>query len=187
MIISKIIFFIDIFIWLLPPFRQKRNKYFIYFLLLALSDPIFYLINLMHTVNPRPYYLAVSTLTLISLTKKKLSLFLIPLAAVLILSLYNTEIQIIIFVIHFTILLYFLKDLILYASEKSKMNVFILILVMYEVSVMVKFAASYLFTVGFLFYYLTTAFEILIGLFFVIYNDKNSPEIKLQMEPKEIN
>ncbi len=53
---------------------------------------------------------------------------------------------------------------------------------MYEVSVMTKFAAAYLFETGRLFYDLTTVFNIFIGIFFTVYNDKKGPEIKLPME-----
>lgn len=181
---SRIIFFIDLFIWLLPPLRQKNTKYFIFFLLLALSDPFYYLVNLIHLTDSPPYYLIISALVLISLNKKKYSLFLLPLIAGLLFILGNSGIRFCIFILQFIILLYFLKELILTASEKSKMIIFNLVLVMYQVSVMTKFASSYFFTIGYIFYDLTTAFEILICVFFILYNDKNSPQIKLQMEPR---
>ena len=187
MIISRIIFYIGIFVWLLPPFRQKSTRYFIYFLLLAVSDPTFFLINWIHQINSPSYYLILSTLLLISLIRKKYALFLLIIPAGFIIYHANLDLQLINFLLHFSILLYFLKDLIVSTSEKSKIVIYNLILVMYEVSLMTKFAASYFFRAGYLFYDISSAFEILIAIFFVIYNDKNSPEIKIQMEPREIN
>lgn len=187
MIIPKIIYFFNIFAWLLPPFRQKGCKYFLYFLILALSDPIFGLINWIHNSNSTSYYLFVSTLLLISLLRKKVLLF--SLLIVLFLSIYlnNPEIRFFTFLVHFVILLYFLKEIIVIISRDSKIVLFNLVLVLYEATVLFKFAASYLEIAGYLFYYITTAFEVLIAVFFTIYNEKNSPAINLQMEPTETN
>ena len=62
---------------------------------------------------------------------------------------------------------------------------FNLILLLYEASVLFKFSASYFITAGYLFFYITTAFEILIAVFFSLVNEKNSPVLKLQMEPDQ--
>ena len=183
--ISLIILYINDLAWILPPFRQKGTKYFIYFFLLAFSDPILFIINLVQSVESRPYYTIIGTLVLISLLRKKPYYLLLLLSIISIIFLNDEGLKIINFFIHFATLLYFLKDFLLSTSQKSKLVIFNLILVMYEASIMMKFAASYFFTVGYLYYYLTTAFEILIAVFFTIYNEKNSPVIKLQMEPSQ--
>ena len=182
MIISKIIFFIDLFAWLLPPFRQKGNKYFIYFLLLAVSDPIFFLLNWTYDISSPPYYIIISLLAFISLVKKKLLFLILLLSIGFIIYLQNAELIFLNFVIHFFILVYFLKDLVITTSEKDKIIIFNLILVLYEVSVMTKFAVSFLFSTGRLLYDFATVFDIFIGIFFTIFNDKKSPEIKLPIE-----
>ncbi len=186
MIIPKIIFYINVSFWLLPPFRQKGCKYFLYFLILALSDPIVMIINWFRPLESSVYYLVVSTFILIVLLKKKyllLTLILILFAAI---YLSNPEIRMFTFLVHFIILLYFLREFIMIISKDSGILIFNLMLVLYEASIIFKFAASYLSIAGYLYFYLTTAFEIFIALFFAIFNEKNSPFIKLQMEPREI-
>lgn len=187
MIIPKIIFYINIIAWLLPPFRQKGCKYFLVFLIMALSDPIFGIIDWIHPTDSTAYYLLVSTLVLITLLRKKYLWFL--LIAVLLISIFLTlpEIRIFLFLVHFIILLYFLKEFILIISKESKILIFNLVLILYEVSVLSKIAASYFEFGGYLYYYLTTAFEIFIAVYFTLYNEKNSSSISLQMEPNEIN
>ncbi len=158
-----------------------------YFLIMGLSDPILGLINWIHPIDSTPYYLLVSTLVLISLLRKKYLFSL--LIAVLLISIYLTipEIRIFFFLAHFVILLYFLKEFILIISKESKILIFNLVLVLYEVSVLSKIAATYFEFGGYLYYYLTTAFEIFIAVYFTFYNEKNSSSISLQMEPNEIN
>lgn len=185
MIIPQIIYIFNNIAWLLPPIRQRGCKYFIYFLILALSDPIFALINWIHPSDSAAYYLFISTLVLISLLRKKILLF--SLLIILIMSIYlsNPELRFFILLIHFIILLYFLKETVVIISGESKIVIFNLVLVLYEASVLFKLAASYLEIVGPLYFYITTAFEVFIAIFFTIYNEKNSPSIKLQMEPTE--
>jgi hypothetical protein len=187
MIIPKIIFIFNTVAWLLPPFRQRGCKYFLYFLILALSDPVFSLIDWIHPSNSTPYYLFVSTLILVTLLKKKI--LLLSLLIVILLSIYlsNPEIRLFTSLVHFMILLYFLKEMIVIISRESKIIIFNLVLVLYEASVFFKFTASYLEITGILYFYITTAFEVFIAIFFTIYNEKNSPVINLQMEPTEID
>jgi hypothetical protein len=185
MIIPKIIFYLNILAWLLPPFRQKGCRYFLYFLILAVSDPLFTVIDYFHQTDSTFLYLVVSILILMVLFRKAyLSLLLIP---VILLGIYlsNLEIRAFTFIVHFVILLYFLKEFILLISDKSRILIFNLILVLYEASIMFKFAATYLAIAGYLFFYITTAFEIFIAVFFTVYNEKSSPVINLRMEPRE--
>jgi len=187
MIITKIIFYTQTIAWLLPLFRQRGCKYFYYFVLLAFSDPIITIIGFFHPLDATVYYLVISTLLLISLVKKRELLLLLVAVFLMSIFLNNPEIRFFIFLIHFVILLYFLKELLVIISRESKLVIFSLILVLYEATLLFKFAASYLEIAGYLYFYLTTAFEIFIAVFFTIYNEKNSPVINLQMEPKEIN
>jgi hypothetical protein len=185
MIIPRIIFYFNILAWLLPPLRQKGHKYFLYFLILALSDPVRALLNLIHPFDATSYYLVISTLTLIAILRKKFYYILLLLVALIIIFFNNYEIGVFSFLVHFVIILLFLKDLIILISGENVINIFNLVLVLYEASVLFKFAATYFSIGGYLFFYITTAFEIFIAIFFTIYNEKNSPVIKLQMEPKE--
>lgn len=186
MIIPRIIFYINIAAWLGPPFRQKGCKYFLYFLLLAISDPLYTVIDWFRPTDAATYYSIISTLLLIALVKKKYLYLLIILLAGVSIFLSNPEIRLFAFAIHFIILLYFLRDFIVIISSESKIVIFNLVLILYEASVLFKFAASYLLIAGYLFFYATTAFEIFIALFFTIYNEKNSPAIRINLEPTEL-
>lgn len=172
--------------WLLPLFRQRGCRYFLYFFFLAISDPIITIIRLFHPLDATLYYLVISTLLLISLIKKRELLLLLVVVFFLSLYLNNPELRFFNLLVHFAILLYFLKELLVIISKESKIVIFNLILVLYEVTLLFKIAASYLNT-GYLFYYLTTAFEIFIAIFFMFYNEKNSPVFNLEMEPNDIN
>jgi len=185
MIIPKIIFVATIIAWLLPPFRQKGHRYFLYFLILALSDPIWFLINNFYPGNSSFYYLVISTLTLISVMRKKyLFASFIPIILIGIFLDYP-EVRIFTFIVHFILLLYFLKEFIIIISKDSKIVFFNLILLLYEATVLFKFGASYFTTAGYLFFYITTAFEIFIAAFFTLYNEENSPVLKLRMVPEQ--
>lgn len=185
MIIPKIIFFLNIAAWLVPPFRQRGCKYFLYFLLLAVSDPLYTVIDWFRPTEAAFYYSIISALLLIVLVKKKFLYLLILLLAVAGIFLSNPEIRIFAFAIHFIILLYFLREFIVIISAESRIVIFNLVLILYEASVIFKFAASYLEIAGYLFFYITTAFEIFIAIFFSIYNEKNSPALRIDLEPRK--
>jgi hypothetical protein len=185
MIIAKIIFNINLIVWLIPPLRQKGCRYFLFFLLLALSDPGWFILNYIQHNDSSFYYLIISTLILAAvLNKNQLLLLLIPMSFIKI-FLNNPEIRIFTIIIHFILLLYFLREFLLIISRESRIVLFNLILLLYEASVLFKFSASYFITAGYLFFYITTAFEILIAVFFSLVNEKNSPVLKLQMEPDQ--
>jgi hypothetical protein len=185
MIIPQIIFYSTSVAWLFPPFRQRGCRYFLFFLTLAISDPVWKLITLFQFGDSSFYYLIISTIALTAVLKKKeLLLLLIPaLFAGIYLS--PSEIRIFTIIVHFSILIFFLKEFILIISRESGIVIFNLILLLYEATVLFKFSASYFMTAGYLFFYLTTAFEILIAIFFSFVNEKNSPVIKLRLEPDE--
>jgi hypothetical protein len=184
MIIAKFIFYVNIVAWLFPPFRQKGCKYFLFFLILALSDLIWYSFFQMH-IHDAAYYLFISTLLIAAVMRKKyLLLLLIPVLSTGF-FLTASEIRFLTMILHFAILIFFLREFILIISRESKIVLFDLVILLYEASLIFKFGASYFLTAGYLFFYITTAFEILIAVFFSFVNEKNSPAFKLQMEPEE--
>src|SRR5674476_584731 len=68
MYLAKIFVYISILIWLLPPFRQLKGGYFLYFLILGYSDPLalfllkFIKLNINYTHLIVAYLLAISIL-----------------------------------------------------------------------------------------------------------------------------
>jgi hypothetical protein len=131
------------------------------------------------------YYLFVSTLLLAAVGREKYLLLLLIPAVLIGFFLNSPEIRIFTIILHFVILIFFLKEFILIISSESKIVLFNLVILLYEASILFKFSASYFMTAGYLFFYITTAFEILIAVFFSFVNEKNSPAFKLQLEPDQ--
>ena len=186
MTIINYIAYLNIFIWLLIPIRQYNTRFFPFFLVLGILDTIslsfFYLFNINLTIT---YLFGTNVLlyaALFDLGKKKkftLVLFFI-IVSFFIVSFSIKESWIIQFIIHFIILITFLKILIIYFGNTRKLLLFYLVLIGYEVSLLLKFFVYYKeVSIGPVYFYVTTALEILIGLFFIFINEKNSPAIKV--------
>lgn len=186
MTIANYIAYLNIFIWLLIPIRQYNTRFFPFFLVLGILDTIslsfFYLFNINLTIT---YLFGTNVLlyaALFDLGKKKkftLLLFFI-IISFFIVSFSIKESWIIQFIIHFIILITFLKILIIYFGNTRKLLLFYLVLIGYEVSLLLKFFVYYKEPgIGPVYFYVTTALEILIGLFFIFINEKNSPAIKV--------
>jgi hypothetical protein len=70
--LSKLLFFSSMVIWLFPPFKNYRGKYFWYFVLLAGGDPLSFVIRFIAKENfTTLYYLFVSFLLLMSVFSKE--------------------------------------------------------------------------------------------------------------------
>jgi hypothetical protein len=190
MYLAKVIINISILFWLLPPFRQIKGGFFLYFLILGYSDPLgFMLIRL--RINPYYTHFVIAFLLVLSVMyyNKTLTLkWIVPLILFLFFFLWrgNNETLIVpIMVFHFII---FLQIVISSAKEfqiKQKISVYFPILLIYELTIILKFVALEInFNPGFYLFYMTSAFEILVCLFFIFYNLDNSPLIKLPISSK---
>ena len=56
MSIPYIIAYTNVFIWLIPPFRQYRTKFFYFFLILGLTDPVIFIFWRLFEISPRIIY-----------------------------------------------------------------------------------------------------------------------------------
>jgi hypothetical protein len=66
--------------------------------------------------------------------------------------------------------------------QKQRINIYFSILLIYELTTILKFIIySYNYTSGIYMFYLSLVFEMVIGLFFILYNLENSPIIKLPL------
>src|ERR1035437_8060525 len=54
--VSKLILYFNFFIWFLPPFRQYKGGFFLYFMILALTDPLGYLLYTIFKIAPYYFY-----------------------------------------------------------------------------------------------------------------------------------
>ena len=190
MTIPYILFFISILIWFFPPFRQYKTEYFLFFLILALADPVGALLNIFLAVKPIHENLVITFLLILSLiNRRKLKKnwiiitlsFLILLTAIIILP-FNTM-YVIKILLSSIVLFIILKNSLLYFNKNQTINLFFLILILYEITIIIKFiyTASRTHT-GLVYFYTTSFFEFFIGIFFSFYNKENSPNFKLIKE-----
>ena len=173
-------------IWVLIPIRQFRTRLFLFFLILALLDLIAFVLVIILKTNFEIIYLIGTSFLLYPLLSEhkivyKLTLLSILISAAFIIFFY-TSISPIFFqmIIHLVIFIFFLRVLVLFYGISRRILYFHLVLLTYEFSLLLKF---YIYwndvDFGFIYFTLTTLVQIVIGLFFLFFNEKNSPMIKV--------
>ena len=189
MAIVVIIQRISIFFWLLPPIRQYKERFFIYFLILALSDPL----NLvaLHILHISNYYIhPIAGVLLIysidfSLNNiKRYWYFHILFIAAFIAGLFliPNRIQLMLF-LHFIILIKFMKIAFISLHKFNTINIFLFVLVFYELLAVINFLVFLNdFDIKVIFYYSTIFFESIIAIFFTIFKE-NNPHLKISLKP----
>ncbi|MEJ2615868.1 MAG: hypothetical protein P8Z35_12995 [Ignavibacteriaceae bacterium] len=187
MIIPYILLFTSILIWLFPPFRQYKTQYFIFFLILALADPVMFLLLKFLSVEVTRTNLIITFFMILSLigSDKLRKGWIFILLSLLVLLIATTKLPLkevyqIKIILSCIVLFFILKDSLLYLNKHQTINLFYLVLILYEITIIIKFiyTASRTHT-GTIYFYTTGFFEIFIGIFFCFYNMKNSPEYRL--------
>ncbi|OGU75848.1 MAG: hypothetical protein A2V93_01075 [Ignavibacteria bacterium RBG_16_34_14] len=186
MLIINSIVLINSLVWLFVPIRQFKTRFFFFFLILALFDPTAYVWGQIFKSNTAvPYLFGTIVLlypALFEIKKQiKFGLILALFTAGLIVVFYAINISIIIqIVIHFIIFVSFLKVMVVFFSLNRKLLLFHLMLVLYEFSLLLKFFVFYNEVgIGPAYYYVTTVFEIIIGIFFIFFNEVHSPKLSM--------
>ena len=184
------IIFTSIIIWLIIPFRQLGNKYFYYFLFLAIMDPISIFFRWILNSPTNYFYIPLSFLALISLlgtnTLKKYRILIIILILIVFIMNFSYIISIRFFlfmsITHLLILFYFLKDFIVGFFKSKIFDIFLMLLIFYELTIVTKnlnlisgFADAHFY------FFITSILEILIGLFFCFFKTDN-PRFILQFK-----
>ena len=185
MVFPKIIFFISISIWLFTPFRQYKNRYFLYFLILAILDPLVLIIQLFGSIQPSRIYLIGVLFQIISLLNfRKTINYKIILLLIIITNIWFSfnfgilAINLCLILENLIVLTIFLKISILNTYENMQINSFYVVIIFYLISIITKFLVGITdLKFGVPYFYLTSAFEIIIGIFFIFFNDKNSPRL----------
>lgn len=186
MIHLYIILYLNTLVWLLIPFRQFRTRFFGYFLVLGLMDPIYLILVKFDSVESSIYYSFITILllypTLFSIgkrTKSMLILFFLGLVILFILQ-FIEQILITQLLMHLVVLLFFIKHSILYLSQNKSLLLFHLVLIVYEFSIILKFFVPLgNIEMGPEYFYFTTAIQIFIGIYFLFYNETNSIKINV--------
>jgi hypothetical protein len=181
MAIARIIIYISSIIWLLPAVRQYGKTYFLYFLILALSDP-FSILCITVIGIPPDYIHSIAALFLYYsfgidsnefINKWLLNLLLIVffLVAIVIVS----DLNFIILILHFLIFLKFIKQVLISLHKTNAVNIFLLAFVFYELTIIMNILVFISSTeTGIIFFYLTLSFQILVAIFFTIFREENT-------------
>jgi hypothetical protein len=176
----------SVFIWLLIPLRQIKTRFFLFFLVLAMMDFLYYLLTKAIIVDSLPYYLLWTVILLYTAlfdlkTKNRHILIICLVVPGLLILLYQPQHSLLFqTIIHLIIFTIFLRVLIIHFGEKRNLLWFHLMLIVYEFSILLKFFVYYTeIEIGIIYYYVTTAFQILMGVFFIFVSEKNSPAIKM--------
>jgi len=187
MVIPHIVSLISNTIWLFVPFRQAKTNYFFFFLIYAVTSA-FMLLDYILLLHPAKFYLGQGFFLIISLYNfQKIPYYVSVLLSILIISIILAVIIPVKIIIpcliaeHVVIFFIILKRTVLYSNEHKKLNIFHFVLLLFEITAITRFIVVLKnLRTGIIFFYLTTAFGILIGIFFLLYNEKNSPKISLE-------
>lgn len=179
--------------WILPPFKQFREKYFYYFLILAFTDA--FVISLYFGVSiilPNGLFYTLSSFLLYvvlfnkeELLNKKLILLILFTLSTFVLFLPGTkEKYLMLCIIHMAIMYEFLKRFLVDLSMNESFNLFLFLLVFYEMSVIIKFIVSLLdFRWGTLHFELISILEILLAVTFALFKERQLIFQKLSNNP----
>lgn len=188
--IQYVIFYISVFVWLLPPFKQYRTDYFYFFLILAIADPfklIFYYAGDYSPVDISFFFLTLLCFSLFIPLIKRYYLAIIILA--LIFSYLGNHLSTT--VGYFTKVLAYSYLLVVFMMRMSKqlvqfgiINIFYFVIILYTLSIILKFITLIFdLNTGTIYFYLTSAFQILIALFFIFFNvDDKKIQFRLKSE-----
>jgi len=183
--LSQILFFISIVLWLIPPIKQYKTDYFLFFLILAVMDPISLLYKIIFIANiPFGFYLFANFLLFLSLMEFnsiKKNLFIIIASGILFLLIiifanFTTNQNLIILTaIQFLILAVVLKKFIVNFALNKYISIFQLVLIFYLLTVITKFLNLLTsFADATAFFIITSIAQIIFGLYFSIIRENNA-------------
>ena len=186
-----IVAFVSSVFWIFPAIRNYKTNLFLYFLILAISDPIVITASFLIPMLGQRLYLLFSLLTIASL-RNLFSSKTLYLRILILLLLFGvtaaftsiTAAYISIIIDHICAVFIFLVLLLSYVSLNSKVKGYHIILLLYEVSIILKVLFFVLnVELGLGYFYTTTIFEMLIAVFFSVYKETDN---KLLIDLKNV-
>jgi hypothetical protein len=189
--ITRLISYAGIVIWLLPPFRQYKGGYFLFFLVLALTDPIanfFYTLfkyNLIYIYVFSSFILLFVAINHLRYLKTSIVIVNVAVSLFSLILLYEiNNINIIMglmFFFHFEIFCCFIIFMVQKLVARNIFYSYFLVLVFYEFSILVKFITFIIDRkTGAPINYLMDIIELFIGAYFILFNLKTGPRIRLK-------
>lgn len=179
--ISRIIVYLSALLWLAVPIRQWKEKYFLYFFILSLTDPLVMLLRIYFpSVYPFQIYMISTMLLVVSLldiSSKKIFLwsgaFITGVALAVFVNIFRLAIPLTI--VHTVILLILVRKITIRIIENSGIKIFHCLFLMYQMTMTLKFFMVISNTrTGILYFYVTSFVEILIALYFSLFKEGSS-------------
>lgn len=177
--------------WIFPAIRQFRGRFFFYFLILAVADPLTIIAALLIGFNVGPAQpLLISSLLVISLfdseslkkNKYKLIGILTTCFIIALVSnsqtIYFTSIALLhIFIFYYILILFIKKNV-----DDKAVNIFYIVLLLYELTNILKISnLAFEITNADEYHTLTSIFQVAIGLYFSLFRENSARNlIKLQ-------
>jgi hypothetical protein len=189
LLFSKIVLYTSMVIFLVPPVRQYGTRYFLFFLILGIIDPVSFLYRLIVIKTiPFGFYIFANFLLLISLLenttiKKNRFLFIVTgltlIGIIIFANFSNNQSLIILLAFQLLMLATILKRFIINYAFEKKINVFQLIIIFYFLTIITKFFNLLTgFADAIAFFIITSIAQIIFGLYFSIVRE-NKPEVIL--------
>lgn len=185
---------ISIFFWLLPPIRQFKGRFFYYFLVMALSDPInifcFQVLKtpqyLIHSVAG--LFLIFSLIFLSDGVRKRLFIISALVFGFFIGMILLPDFVYLLLSMHIVIFLILIKIAVMPVYQKNIVNIFYFALLFYELSLVLNI--SLILGSGdirIILYFSTLSFQILMAIFFTIFTEKSEILIRHLKETESSN
>ncbi len=183
-------------IWIFPAVRQIRGRLSFYFLSLACAgfiELVGLILPRFHIHAPRHFSpnfnIFVSILTIYflfvseALSKRKYILIaLIPIVALMLIPWQSfRSATTILLICRIVIMGVFIKDLMAETAKRSQFSLFLLCLILYELSLVLRMGFGLAGTqVGLMYFYTSMIFETMLGIFFILFRE-DSRGIKIQI------
>ena len=186
----EILYYIALIVWIIPAFRNYKTNLFVFFLLLAVHDPLSILFKLL--INPHLdliYSVVITFLIILSLirVKRKQILLICSISAIILCYLafiflsVHTKMLILMMQLVFVFLI-ILKKFAEYSIVNRAYNIFYIIVIFYLLTLILKFLTVFIGSDYAIEYFIiTTVFQILFGLFFSIFRE-DDPRLLVKFE-----
>ncbi len=183
--LAKYLIYSSVVVWIFPAIRQWKGRLFYYFLILAIIDPVSYIhLILLNTNIPFKFNIIASLFLLFSITWKifsnklnKIILLFLSAFIIFLFLLFDLSVKgniLVLILIYSIVFLVFLKDLIVEYVNTSTINLFYMMLVFYQLTMISKFLNLIIgFADATAFFIITSIAQIFFGLFFSIFREDN--------------
>lgn len=170
--------YISILVWLIVPFRQFRQKYFSYFLILVAAGLLTDLTRRFLHDSTNLIYVFAAFFRVVLIQDKNISkafkiiliIFFIVICYLEFIGLYYRQEFILICVLHFLLFFKFIQTFILRLVREKVISLFLLCLFFYELTLITKYFALITdLKIGDIYLVFTTIFEMLFAIFFCIF------------------